>query len=170
MELKEYKKLKAKIFKEVKLDIQSRVEQDKENYKDKMQNSADRFNYKNFHSVSKDDSRYELDLDADIVTLRKNLKIAKLEHDSFEEDMNKIKYKKWTIWFDESKYSKHYSYYILYEPDKLTILSKQMRTLREHLQRTIFKAKKYIYCDTRILKAFEKWKITYEQLLYLHIR
>ena len=45
-----------------------------------------------------------------------------------------------------------------------------MAELRNHLQATIFKGKKYIYCDTRILKAFEKGEITYEQLLYLHKR
>jgi len=170
MELIEYKKLKAKIFKEVKLDIESKIAEDKERYKDKMANTADRFNYKHYYSESKEDSIFELDLDCDIVTLRKLLKKAKEEFDSFYENMNKIKYKKWTIWFNTATYSKYYSYYTLYEPDKSYILTHQMSTWRDHLQKTIFKSKKYIYCDTRILKAFEKWEITYDQLLYLHKR
>ena len=170
MELIEYKKLKAKIFKEVKLDIASKVAQDKESYKDKMADTADRFNYKNYNYESREDWTYTLELNDSIVNLRKELKEAKLKFDSFEEDMNKIKYKKWTIWFDASIYSNTYSYYTLYEPNKLYILSKQMYAFKNHLQKTIFKSKKYMMCDTRILKAFEKWEITFEQLLYLHIR
>ena len=94
MELIEYKKLKAKIFKEVKLDIASKVAEDKERYKDKMANTADRFNYTNRHSESKENSMLELDLDCDIVTLRKQLKRAKEEYDSFDEEMKKIQFKK----------------------------------------------------------------------------
>ena len=170
MELVEYKKLKAKIFKEVKLDIESKVAQDKETYKDKIVNSRDRFNYTTRHHESRRDWELTLDLSCNITDLRKELKEEKLKYDSFDEEMDKIRYKKWTVWFDKATYNKYYSYYTIYEPDKLTIKSEQMHAFIKYFWTNILKSKKYMYVNTNILKTFEKWDITFEQLLLLHLR
>ena len=94
MEVIEYKELKAKIFKEVKLDILVKVAEDRVTYKDKMQNTYERFHYSTPKSVYKHESLVEMDLARNITTLRKDLKAMKSEFDSYGVEKEKIRYSK----------------------------------------------------------------------------